>query len=80
MEARGYQALPAPPPVVERRVYREVAPNYRYETRNSRYEAESSSYRPAARPPVIEDDCRCQTTQAAGRDRQGFLTWPGKRP
>jgi hypothetical protein len=80
VETRGYQAPPAPPPVVERRVYREVAPNYRYESRDSRYEAEASSYRPVPRPPVIEDDCRCQTTQAAGRDRQGFLTWPGKRP
>ena len=31
------------------------------------------------RQPVVQDDCGCQG-EAAGRDRQGFLTWPGKRP
>lgn len=53
-----------------------------YAYQRSESERESYSYRESgsangaySRP----DDCGCQT-QAAGRDRRGFLTWPGKQP
>lgn len=78
-ETRHYEQ-PAPPPrVIERRVYREVAPTYHYESRDQVNPPIMHRYvEPPRRPVVVDDDCRCET-QAAGRDRQGFLTWPGKR-
>lgn len=48
---------------------------YRYE----RHEAYSSGGGRVLPPPPRPDDCDCRP-QAAGRDRQGFLTWPGKQP
>lgn len=78
VETRHYEQ-PAPPPrVIERRVYREVAPVYRYESREQVNPPTLHRYAEPPRRPVVDDDCRCET-QAAGRDRQGFLTWPGKR-
>jgi hypothetical protein len=52
---------------------------YRYERREEGYSSShqsSSSYSAGGMAP---DDCDCRP-QAAGRDRQGFLTWPGKQP
>jgi hypothetical protein len=43
-----------------------------YEHRESGYSSDNSAAGGYA------DDCNCRP-QAAGRDRQGFLTWPGKR-
>ena len=78
VETRHYEQ-PAPPPrVIERRAYREVEPTYRYEGREQINPSIMHRYVEPPRRPVVEDDCRCES-QAAGRDRQGFLTWPGKR-
>ncbi|HEX5380546.1 MAG TPA: hypothetical protein VFW47_18355 [Phenylobacterium sp.] len=44
---------------------------WRYERRESGYSSGGGGVRP--------DDCDCRP-QAAGRDRMGFLTWPGKQP
>lgn len=57
---------------------------YRYERREGSVERSesASSYERREGGYVSSgsygDDCNCRP-QAAGRDRQGFLTWPGKR-
>jgi uncharacterized membrane protein YgcG len=62
---------------------------YRYERREGSVERGGSSYESGSSSSGYSssgdvsgggygDDCNCRP-QAAGRDRQGFLTWPGKR-
>ena len=69
------------PPYVDDRAYRyerrdDAREGYRYERREEGY---SSSRESLSSYSSDGADCNCRP-QAAGRDRQGFLTWPGKQP
>lgn len=76
-----------PPYVEERNLDRYGHEAYRYDRREGsqdgysyeRPESYASGGGHALPPPPRPDDCDCQP-RAAGRDRQGFLTWPGKQP
>jgi hypothetical protein len=52
---------------------------YRYERREEGYSSSHESSGGSYSTGGAALDCNCRA-QAAGRDRQGLLTWPGKQP
>lgn len=70
-----------PPPVVYQRHYAPQPQDQgvvRHEQHGAGYGTSGSSYRQESRVMVAAPvDCHC-LSPAAGRDRAGFLTWPGK--
>lgn len=77
---------PAPPydgqvEVPERRAYARIESESRY-SETARYSEESRAYGASAYGggyvQTARTDCACGPVPAAGRDHNGFLTWPGK--
>jgi hypothetical protein len=79
---------PAPPydgqvEVPERRAYARIESESRY-SETAHYSEESRAYASSGSAygggyvQAARTDCACGPVPAAGRDRNGFLTWPGK--
>lgn len=87
-----YERTPAPPVVYhglyrqDQRVY-SGAQGYAYQSGGYAYQS-GGAYRQGYQGQGYQGqgyqgqgyDCRCGSAPAAGRDRSGYLTWPGKSP